>query len=557
MSVKGWFLVAFALVVLAIWLPRGLTLDQFVTPDEPAWLGRSANFYHALVTHNYADTFQHSHPGVMAMWVGTIIFHSEFTQYAWEATTRTLKNWKNVEPFLEENGQDPLRLLESSRSLMVLFNLMVLMLAFQAAGRLFGTWPALIGFLFIALDPFHVGLTRLLHLDGLVSNLIFLAFLAFLCYSFKGRRLIDLFLAIVATGFAWLTKSTAILLVPMFILVMSIDLVRNWRLDSRSYRQLIWQSIWPLAVWLIGSAAIFVAFWPSMWVNPIGTLARMFQTTLGYATRGHPSNVFFNGHVVDGDPGWLFYPISFLWRTTPAVLIGFGLVFIAFFFRRAPMDDPDRRLPALELFFWIVFYTVIMSIGVKKFDRYILPAIPPIDLLAGLGWMALVSWIVHRLRRPTSYLVSGGILALVIGSQAILTAQTYPYYLSYYNPLLGGPARASQVMMIGWGEGLDKAGRYIESLPNADTLQVMTHYPEGSVSYFFNGKLKNLPSTWKGLEALREKGVDYLVLYVHQRQRMIPDPQMNDYFAGQVPEFTARINGIDYAEVYNLHKLRP
>jgi 4-amino-4-deoxy-L-arabinose transferase-like glycosyltransferase len=397
----------------------------------------------------------------------------------------------------------------------------------------------------------------LLHLDGLVSNLIFLALLAFLCYLFKGRRLVDLVLAILATGFAWLTKSTAILLVPMFILMVTIDLIRHWRTEGTSHRKLVWLSIWPLILWLVGSAAIFVALWPSMWVDPMGTMARMFQTTFGYATRGHPSNIFFNGQVIDGDPGWLFYPISFLWRTTPAVLIGLGLVLIAIVFRKDPMDDPDRRLPALYLVMWILIYIVIMSLGAKKFDRYLLPAIPSIDILAGLGWMALVSWIVNRWSRPVSYLIAGGILVLVIGSQVFLTVQTYPYFLSYYNPLLGGSARAPQVMMIGWGEGLDQAGRYLESLPQADSLQVMTNYPDGSVSYFFDGKLRDWPSTWKGVEALRDRGVDFLVLYIGQRQRRNPDQSMMDYFARQIPEFTARINGIDYAKVYNLRKLRP
>jgi hypothetical protein len=218
------------------------------------------------------------------MWAGTVVFHSDFTQYAWEATLRTLKNWKNIEPFLEDNAQDPLQLLASSRSLMVLFSLAALVLAFQAAVRLFGVWPALIGFLLIALDPFHVGLTRLLHLDGLVSNLIFLALLAFLCYLIKGRRLVDLFLVILATGFAWLTKSTAILLVPMFILMMTIDLVRRWRSGSQSHRSSFGSQYGTLAVWLVGSATIFIALGHRCGSIP-GTLARIFQTTFGYATR--------------------------------------------------------------------------------------------------------------------------------------------------------------------------------------------------------------------------------------------------------------------------------
>jgi hypothetical protein len=42
----------------------------------------------------------------------------------------------------------------------------VLLAGFWAAQRLLGFWPALLCFLFIALDPFHIAHSRLLHLDG-------------------------------------------------------------------------------------------------------------------------------------------------------------------------------------------------------------------------------------------------------------------------------------------------------------------------------------------------------------------------------------------------------
>jgi hypothetical protein len=70
---RGYFL-ALLFLVLAIWLPRGLGLDQFVTPDEPLWLTRSANFYYALTHGDLASTYQKEHPGVTTMWAGTVSF---------------------------------------------------------------------------------------------------------------------------------------------------------------------------------------------------------------------------------------------------------------------------------------------------------------------------------------------------------------------------------------------------------------------------------------------------------------------------------------------------
>jgi dolichyl-phosphate-mannose--protein O-mannosyl transferase len=68
-----------------------------------------------------------------------------------------------------------LELLTAGRFFMVLLNTIALTLAFVCARNLLSLAPALIGFLLIAFDPFHVAHSRLLHLDGLLSSLLLLA----------------------------------------------------------------------------------------------------------------------------------------------------------------------------------------------------------------------------------------------------------------------------------------------------------------------------------------------------------------------------------------------
>lgn len=542
------------LIILAIWFPRGLKLDQFVTPDEAAWVGRSASFYYAMAHRNFADTFQHSHPGVTATWVGAFSFYRNFTAYAWEATRRPLKNWKYVEPFLEGHGQDPLEILRSIRVLMVLGNTTILGLAFLFTKRLIGIWPAAIGFILIAFDPFHTGLTRLLHLDGLMGNLMLLASMAFMSFVLQGRRMLDLVIATVASGLAWLTKTPSLFLVPFFCLVAGAELWIAWRGGQRLNRKALWQSIWPMIFLVLGSALIFVLLWPAMWVDPVGTIEKMSSQTTLYAVEGHSLNTFFNGQVIIGDPGWTFYPISYLWRTTPVVLAGLILAAVAFARRWSPFDYPYRRRLAVWLILYAILFMFQMTLGAKKFDRYIIPSFLSLDLLAGMGWAALVGWLWERYQRLAMRSLIAISLVLCLSWQVFLLAQHYPYYLSYYNPLLGGSAKAPEVMMIGWGEGLDQAGRYLNNLPDSESLRVMTHYPNGSVSYFLDGKAFELPHVWEGPDADQMDGIDYLILYVHQWQRQIPDPAMMDYFSTQIPELVVWINGLEYARVYNLHE---
>ncbi len=74
-------ILAFLLIAFAVWLPRGLKLDQFVTVDESKWLVRSANFYEAIANGHVQHTFQHGHPGVTIMWAGTLGYMLAFPDY--------------------------------------------------------------------------------------------------------------------------------------------------------------------------------------------------------------------------------------------------------------------------------------------------------------------------------------------------------------------------------------------------------------------------------------------------------------------------------------------
>ena len=62
-------------IVIALYAGvRLLDLDRLVTTDEPFWLGASANFYRALKTGDFANTYQLEHPGVLTMWGGVSPF---------------------------------------------------------------------------------------------------------------------------------------------------------------------------------------------------------------------------------------------------------------------------------------------------------------------------------------------------------------------------------------------------------------------------------------------------------------------------------------------------
>jgi hypothetical protein len=545
------------LLLVGILVPRLVALDRLVTPDEAHWLTRSGNFYYALTRGDFADTYQIEHPGVLTMWAGTFAFILHYPTYSDEVSGQ-LYGWGDyLGEFLRSRGYDPMELLVASRVNMVILVTLVLIAAFWSASRLLGFWPALIGFLLIAMDPFHTALSRLLHVDGLPSSLALLSLLPFLNYLYRGRQKSDLVLSGIAAGLGWLTKSPMLFLIPFVGLLLFLELAQKWRSVHRLARMDLWQAAVSLIIWGSVGLAVFVLLWPSMWVDPILTLRRMLGAMVIYAGQGHDSQLYFNGVVYEGDPGAHFYPITYLWRTTPVVLLGLVMAAFALAFPRLGLIPSIQRRPLGVLLLFVFFFTVFMTFGAKKFDRYLLPIYPPLDLVAGVGWVAAVAWMRERWPSRFSQVAALIILLAALLGQAAGVISSYPYYFTYYNPILGGTPRASEVMMVGWGEGLDQAARFLNSQSGAAERQVATGAWTTTFSYFYEGPVVST-RFWPGAGVMEHwVDSDYYILYINEKQRGKISLDLADYLDTLKPVHVVRIHGLDYVYIYDIRDLPP
>ncbi len=290
--------------------------------------------------------------------------------------------------------------------------------------------------------------------------------------------------------------------------------------------------------------------WPAMWVDPIGTLQNVFGGAFRYALEGNLSAIYFNRQIIArGDLVWNFYPLVLIWRATPGMLAGWRWI-------TDPSETAGDRKPRLvivTLLLYAVLFTLAVSLSSQKYDRYLLPAWLALLLLAGWGWAGLLAKLgrlLTRRRGPFAQAAAGLLLSLaLLAGQGADGARLYPYYYSYYNPLLGGLDRAAQVMMVGWGEGLDEAGMVLDALPNAGGLRVMSWYGDGSFSYFFQGRTVAM---YKRTSLAEVKQMDYVVLYYQQIQRQEPSPEILDFLASLSPIQTIRVDGLELVQIYKL-----
>ena len=294
-SKRRFFFLALLGVFLAVLLPRIFELDRFATIDEPEWIYQGGNFYYALGQRDFASTYRRNHPGVTAMWAGAFGFLIEFPEYRGLGQGYILTT--KMGAFLDSKDIESIDLLEKARIFIVVGTAITLSFAFYYAWRLFGPLPAIIGLLFLAFDPFHNALTRVLHHDGTLSNMTFLALLALICYFYRGRKPFDLVISAVAAGISFLAKVYGLFnFLFAGLLILIIFWHKHFSKGERSFSLFAKRYVLPGLLWGAIAIGAIMLFWPALWVDPINTLVNLFEGAIRYASTGN--FVFFNSRVM-------------------------------------------------------------------------------------------------------------------------------------------------------------------------------------------------------------------------------------------------------------------
>jgi hypothetical protein len=436
---------------------------------------------------------------------------------------------------------------------------------------------ALLTALLLALDPFFLGLSRLIHHDALVSIFIFLSVLALLIYRqtiFKEvKPLTWLVVSGVAGGLALLTKPTALYLVIFVVLFLLLE-------NGPPRRRSDWQRVaFEMLGWGTVALITFVLFWPAMWVAPWATLTALLNRSVSAVSENNNYTLLPARDTPLPELGFLFYPINWLFKSTLPVLVGLMALAIGLrrkWFAPKPVNGlMNNRIGQLTFHYslfrqrhasaihhssalwttkWLTLFTLLFLLLLIPADtrdiRYFLPATLALHTLAAIGLTLLASRL--RAKPPfgtphASRLASPPlVIVLLLAVQLSLTVIYYPYYVDYLNPVIGGPWLAPRLVKIGSGEGLDQMGRYLDQKPQAKTLRVATSFWESFVP-FFSGRYT---------KPHYDEEADYLIIYLRQIQNNNPFPDYWTYFSARQPEYQVSLVGVDYAWLYPGPQLR-
>ena len=168
-----WVLLSYCVLALIAFVPRVLNLGGFVMVDETDfWMARSARFLAALQLHSPAATAISTHPGVTTMWLGAggIVLQ------------RILESLN-----LLHDTSFPTQL-ALMRLPVALANSAGILLGYALLRRMLPAAMAFLAALLWAADPFLIGYSQLLHVDGLAATFMTVSILSACLYQFHERH---------------------------------------------------------------------------------------------------------------------------------------------------------------------------------------------------------------------------------------------------------------------------------------------------------------------------------------------------------------------------------
>ncbi|HEV3122561.1 MAG TPA: hypothetical protein VGY53_11690, partial [Isosphaeraceae bacterium] len=359
-----------------------------------------------------------------------------------------------------------------------------------------GLFAATFGAGLLAFSPTLLAHASLATLDSTFAFHATLATIAIGAYFRRPSRL-RLVAAAFATSLAASAKYTGILLVPCFLLSLSVrniaDLLRSRKAGAISagltwskhvrpgvvYFALTFVFTWMLHGFQLGGSGRLVTFrepsqnnismrslgpgFPGRQLAQIAEakvevpgFIRAMRFQLLHNRRGHPA--FLMG--MRSTQGWWYYfPVALLLKSTFAELFlvlscSALLVFsLARFTLRFPSRDPQR---AMLFLFGLALSVLLVRSHINIGHRYAI-ALYPVAVLGCTDLLAEVLAGRKRLLRTAG--------AALLATQVATSLATAPHYLSYFNRLAGGSDQGWKYLAdsnIDWGQDLPALRRLIE-----------------------------------------------------------------------------------------------
>lgn len=364
----------------------------------------------------------------------------------WLSTINPVRSYGQALIF--QSGNDPLRIAFLARLPVMVIGALLVLAIFLWGRSMFGPGPAVAA---AALASFCPNL--LAHAKLATEDLGCSAFIFFAAWSFwhASRKPLNRNWAIcgLITGLALLSKYTALILGPIYLLF-SVWLILNKDSGLKTSAMLRGLAITgSISIIVVGAGYNFTFDWETYLLG----ISKIYQDLV-------PKGSYYNYMLgkVSAEPWWYFNLVGLATKMPLPMIILIGL---------AAATCVKDRIKSDKFIFLLV--PAVLIIVTSFFDREnfgirrILPAFPFLLLFTALA----------------SAGKAGSLKKIVVGVlivwAAAESALIFPFHLSYFNVLAGGPERGPYIFQdsnVDWGQDLPSLAKWQKSHPDATPLKL-------------------------------------------------------------------------------------
>ena len=417
--------------------------------------------------------------------------------------------------------------------------------------------------LLLAVDPFHIAISRLGNGDALLMFFLVATFASYLHGEFISSVRWKI-IASVCFGLALLTKMIVASVFAVGIIFLwklgchflsipthkRIEYAPNREKKKHNQKETVW---WKKPVLFnitsidfgvfIGGYIFMALVFPPLWGNPIEGYSKFTQSSLSAAT-GISKDFFFGKAWAQTPPYYLLMVLPTRMTEVLILAMCIGLTSIL------KKMISSRNETSIELFTLILFLIIfgVFSFQTNHRDRYAITLWFSFVVWGGIGIRVTIDWLMKKANGKISQRTLLGVIAATLLSIGVWVSLRYaPRYYLYYNDTFGGPAKAASLVEVGWGEGVHDCVRYIrEQYGNTHPIAVL-YWQVAQYYYGANFRLCG----WKSFDNNNWKFFDFIILQKNYVQRE-PQSAVVQFCKQKQPLFTARYNNVDFAWVYSV-----
>ncbi len=399
--------------------------------DEGWYVEKGYHFIQDIKMGNFSDPFWYTdgtdHPPLSSYFYG-IASYNNFIRYD-PNTINNFPSWPKGSPIFHYD-------LTSPRLVSVFVSCLAILLVFFMATSYFSLFVGIVSAVILAMLPHFLGFSQLVDLESWIMLFFTACVYSYLLYL-ETRKRSFLLLTGILTGLSLAVKQSDILIFFFYLGVFFI-----WKKMSKN-KTVSFSHLLPI---ILLSMLTFFLVCPIPWFHPKEFLQYTYQ--LWFQNEGLIPELIFGKSM---GAHFFYYILAFL-ITTPIIVLlltGVGL-FVA-------KKQKNWHSSAVIIWFLVPFLMTFFHER-QNMVRYVIEVYAPLSILAAIG----LEFVMHKFSKNAVVTYAG--LIFVGGYLFLILLQITPYYLDYYNELVGGTKNVyeKQLFFIGWfGEGLRGPGLYI------------------------------------------------------------------------------------------------